>query len=139
MNFAKELTSVGLHCNCLTCVHSNCVNKDFSHCCINYFPSNMRSFMDRVLFDLRVNTEKSSDKKLVRHPVSDSRNKMTCDGNTLDQYYVSMINDVLSQIRKGKTAYLFHLSQIQEIMRFEDVDTMYDSDGDCFVIKARKK
>lgn len=49
-----------------------------------------------------------------------------------------MINDTLSEIRKGKTAYLFHLSQIQEVMKFENIDFTYNNDDGCFVVRLNK-
>lgn len=137
MNFAKEFASVGLHYNCSTCGFSNCSSRGLPYCCTNYFPENMDEVMDRVAADLHINTEKSSDKRLKRVSTGD-RNKMTCDGDTLDKYYVSMINDTLSEIRKGKVAYLFHLSQVQEIMRFENIDFTYDVVGGNFAVRLNK-
>lgn len=137
MNFAKEFTSVGLHYNCSTCGFTNCSSRGLPYCCTNYFPSNMETLMDKVITDLNIVTDKSSEKRLKRIPVG-NRNKMTCDGDTLDKYYVGMINDTLSQIRKGKIAYLFHLSQVQEIMRFEDIDVTYNVDGGNFAIKLKE-
>lgn len=138
MNFAKEFASVGLHYNCSTCGFSNCSSRGLPYCCTNYFPENMDEVMDRVAADLHINTEKSSDKRLKRVSTGD-RHKMTCDGDTLDKYYVGMINDTLSEIRKGKVAYLFHLSQVKEIMRFENIDFTYDSVGGNFAVKLRKE
>lgn len=138
MNFVKEFTSVGLHYDCSTCGFSNCNSRGLPYCCDNYFPENMNKVMDRVAVDLHINTEKSSDKRLKR-VTTDDRNKMTCDGDTLDKYYVGMINDTLSEIRKGKIAYLFHLSQIQEVMKFEDIDFTYDVVGGNFAIRLRKE
>lgn len=89
------------------------------------------------MIDLRTSTEKTSTKRLKRNPAGD-RNKMTCDGDTLDKYYVGMINDTLSQIRKGKTAYLFHLSQVQEVMRFEDIKVTYNIDDGNFVVRLKE-
>lgn len=137
MNFAKEFASVGLHYNCSTCGFSNCSSRGLPYCCTNYFPENMDEVMDRVAADLHINTEKSSDKRLKRVSTGD-RHKMTCDGDTLDKYYVSMINDTLSEIRKGKVAYLFHLSQVQEIMRFENIDFTYDVVGGNFAVRLNK-
>lgn len=93
--------------------------------------------MNDITLNLRLNTGKSHDKRLMRRPIND-RHRMTCDGDTLDKYYVNMINDTLSEIRKGKTAYLFHLSQIQEVMKFEDVDFTYNSNDGCFVVRLNK-
>lgn len=138
MNFAKEFASVGLHYDCSTCGYSNCNSRGLPYCCTNYFPENMDEVMDRVAADLHINTEKSSDKRLKRVSTGD-RHKMTCDGDTLDKYYVSMINDTLSEIRKGKVAYLFHLSQVQEIMRFENIDFTYDVVGGNFAVRLRKE
>ncbi len=137
MNFAKEFASVGLHYNCSTCGFSNCSSRGLPYCCTNYFPENMDEVMDRVAADLHINTEKSSDKRLKRVSTGD-RHKMTCDGDTLDKYYVGMINDTLSEIRKGKVAYLFHLSQVQEIMRFENIDFTYDVVGGNFAVRLNK-
>lgn len=138
MNFAKEFASVGLHYNCSTCGFSNCSSRGLPYCCTNYFPENMSEIMNRVAADLFINTEKSSDKRLKRISTGD-RHKMTCDGDTLDKYYVGMINDTLSEIRKGKVAYLFHLSQVQEIMRFENIDFTYDIVGGNFAVRLRKE
>lgn len=137
MNFAKEFASVGLHYNCSTCGFSNCSSRGLPYCCTNYFSENMDEVMDRVAADLHINTEKSSDKRLKRVSTGD-RHKMTCDGDTLDKYYVGMINDTLSEIRKGKVAYLFHLSQVQEIMRFENIDFTYDVVGGNFAVRLNK-
>lgn len=98
----------------------------------------MSEVIDRVATDLHINTDKSSDKRLKRVLTGD-RHKMTCDGDTLDKYYVGMINDTLSEIRKGKTAYLFHLSQIQEVMKFENIDFTYDVVGGNFAVRLRKE
>lgn len=97
----------------------------------------MSEVMSSISFNLRMNTGKSHDKRLMRRPIND-RHRMTCDGDTLDKYYVNMINDTLSEIRKGKTAYLFHLSQIQEVMKFEDIDFTYNSNDGCFAVRLNK-
>ena len=138
MNFAKEFASVGLHYDCSTCGFSNCSSRGLPYCCTNYFPENINKVMNRVATDLHINTDKSSDKRLKRFSIGD-RHKMTCDGDTLDKYYVGMINDTLSEIRKGKTAYLFHLSQIQEVMKFENIDFTYDVVGGNFAVRLRKE
>ena len=137
MNFAKEFASVGLHYNCSTCGFTNCSSRGLPYCCTNYFPSNTETLINRVCIDLSTITVKTSEKRLKRRPVGD-KNKMTCDGDTLDKYYVGMINDTLSQIRKGKIAYLFHLSQVKEIMRFEDIEVTYNVDGGNFAIKIKE-
>lgn len=137
MNFAKEFASVGLHYDCSTCGFSNCSSRGLPCCCTNYFPSNMETLMDKVIMDLNVVTDKSSEKRLKRVPIG-NRNKMTCDGDTLDKYYVGMINDTLSQIRKGKTAYLFHLAQVKEIIRFEDINVTYNADGGNFAVSLKE-
>lgn len=66
MNFAKEFASVGLHYDCSTCGFRNCSSRGLPYCCDNYFPKNMSKIIDSISFNLRMNTGKSHDKRLIR-------------------------------------------------------------------------
>lgn len=138
MNFRKEFTSIGIPYDCSTCIYSNCRNRRINCCCENYFPQDTNSVLQDVISKLKQKIHKSSNKRLRRNYSNDNRCKMTCDGDTLDKYYVNMINDTLSQIRKGKIAYLFHLSQVQDVMKFEDIYVAYDVDSCSFAIRIKK-
>jgi len=49
---------------------------------------------------------------------------------TLDDYYVGFINDCISELRKGKTVYIFKLSHLWEIAKFHtDMVAAYVGDG----------
>ena len=50
-----------------------------------------------------------------------------------------LINSVLSEIRKGKKDYAFHLEQIKEIMRFEPrITVRYIPDAGAYEIRIEK-
>ena len=53
--------------------------------------------------------------------------------DTLDTYYVRMINDVLSEIKKKHEAYVFSFEHIKEILSFYPTAKFtYIKDSDCF-------
>lgn len=41
------------------------------------------------------------------------------EDTTLDYYYVLVVNDVLREIRKGRTGYIYNARQIADIKSFE--------------------
>lgn len=60
------------------------------------------------------------EKRRLSYKILKSRGVVYRDADSsLDEYYVSMINDTLKCIRSGETAYLFSLEQVVEILRFE--------------------
>lgn len=86
--------------------------------CENFYPANSIEFMNYVLDELRKNITSSREKKLKRRAVPDGKSyndKVT----TLDEYYVLLVNSVLSEVRKGGVDYAYSLKQIRDIMRFE--------------------
>lgn len=57
------------------------------------------------------------------------------DINSIDHYYVNLINDCLYNIRHRKNAWVFNLDQLAEIFRFEpDVQVTYDEDDGVFYL-----
>lgn len=58
--------------------------------------------------------------------------------DTLDNTYVRFINDVLGQIRKGKTDHCYYIYQISDLLRFEpDIDV--ELSGGIFYTSLNKK
>lgn len=131
MKFAKELHSVGLLHDCDTCVISNCNKRGKP--CGTYYPADINKFLDDTVMRLALNTEKSTDKRLVRRNTSNGHG-VTSKSDTLDSYYVNLINSSLFDIRHGKSAYMFHFSQIKELLRFEDIKVKYNAEGDCLEV-----
>lgn len=137
MILAKELRSVGFKFNCQTCCFLNCKQRrNFGCGCDDYYPSNFKKVMGDVSEHINNNTVKSKDKRLRRRPLND-KNQMTCDCDTLDKYYVSMINDSLSLLRSGDIAYMFHLSQIKDLAKFVDVSFTYNTESESFAVTAK--
>lgn len=94
--------------------------------------------MGYVLDELRKNITPSKEKKLKRHVVPDEKSyndKVT----TLDEYYVLLVNSVLSEVRKGGTDYAYSLEQIRDIMRFEpNISVKYIADAGAYEVRKRR-
>lgn len=53
----------------------------------------------------------------------------TKSDTTLDFYYVSMINDTLREIRKGRVGYVYNIRQMMDIRAFEPKAEFTFEDG----------
>lgn len=103
----------------------------------------MEGKFERQIDYLRRTVQKSSARFLRRTFINDSK-RYGLTGNyedTLDAYYVSMINDTLRQIRKRNgVAYIFSLEQVAEILRFEPLtEFIWNEDSGsftCFIPSA---
>ena len=110
--------------------------------CKKFVPNNMDNFLNDTITYFEMNMPKSKFNKLKRVC---TYNRATNDKiTTLDTYYVNFINDCISELRKGKTVYVFKLSQLWEIIKFVDnVKAMYQGDGiiglTCKDIDTRSK
>ena len=137
MNLNNDLHSCNIpHC-CSQCIkkHNDCRK---GRACADFFPENMDVFLDYAVTYLKANTLPSKDKKMKRHARNHSSAGLKYDGTTtLDEYYARMINDVISEIRRGKTDYLFNFEQIRDVLRFERHITIRYVDG-CYEIKLDK-
>ena len=96
--------------------------------CMKFVPDNMDDFLNDTITYFESNMTKSKNNKLQRIC---TYNRATNDKvTTLDTYYVNFINDCISELRNGKTVYVFKLSQLWEILRFVDeVKAVYQGDG----------
>ena len=110
--------------------------------CKKFIPNNMDNFLNDTITYFELNMTKSKLNKLKRVC---TYNRATNDKiTTLDTYYVNFINDCISELRKGKTVYVFKLSHLLEIIKFVDnVKAMYQGDGiiglTCKDIDTRSK
>ena len=88
----------------------------------------MDNFLNDTISYFQMNMPKSKLKKLNRVC---TYSKATNDKvTTLDTYYVNFINDCISELRNGKTVYVFKLSHLWEILRFVDgIKAVYQGDG----------
>lgn len=141
MNLHNDLMKVKVVHGCENCCRKNCRYKNCSSdspACENFYPENSSKFMEYVLDELRKNITPSSEKKLKRHVVPDGKSyndKVT----TLDEYYVLLVNSVLSEIRKGGVDYAYSLEQIRDIMRFEpDITVKYIVEAGAYKVRKRR-
>ena len=116
MSLHNDLQTVKIPHSC-----GNCCRRcsGFTVACSEFYPSNMTDFMEYAVSHLRERVVPSNDNKLKRRAVRDM-NSYDDGITTLDGYYVQFINSVLSEIRRGKTDYVFSFEQIAELMRFEE-------------------
>jgi len=86
--------------------------------CEDFVPEDMDDFMEYVVDALMESVVPSKDKKLKRRPV---KSKIPYDDKipTMDYYYVALVNDTLSEIRRGHIAFIFNLEQLRDVMCFE--------------------
>lgn len=137
MNLHNDLIKVKVVHGCENCCRKNCRYNNCNSACENFYPENSAEFMEYVLDEFRKNITPSSDKKLKRHIVPDGKSyndKVT----TLDEYYILLVNSVLSEIRKGGVDYAYSLEQIRDILRFEtDISVKYIPEAGAY--KVRKK
>ena len=96
--------------------------------CKKFIPNNMDIFLNDTITYFEMNMPKSKLNKLKRVC---TYNRATNDKiTTLDTYYVNFINDCISELRNGKTVYVFKLSHLWEIIKFIDnVKAVYQGDG----------
>ena len=132
MNLNNDILRYAIPHQCRQCTRN--LSCDFS-ChnipnprCMEFVPDNMDNFLNDTITYFEMNMTKSKYNKLQRVCTYNgaTNDKVT----TLDTYYVNFINDCISELRKGKTVYVFKLSQLWEILRFVDeVKAMYQGDG----------
>lgn len=91
------------------------------------------TFESVILTDMRSRITPRAERKLSRNYYR-NRGVVYDDGcDTLDTYYVKMINDTLDEIRHGRMAYIFSLEQVEEILSFEPLADVLLEDGVYYV------
>ena len=132
MNLNNDILRYAIPHQCYQCTmnlscDSSCHNTP-NPLCKKFIPNNMDNFLNDTITYFELNMTKSKLKKLKRVC---TYNRATNDKiTTLDTYYVNFINDCISELQKGKTVYVFKLSQLWEIIKFVDnVKAMYQGDG----------
>ena len=96
--------------------------------CGKFTPNNMDKFLNDTIKYFQANVTKSKDKKLKR--VCTYQGATNDKVTTLDTYYISFINDCISDLRKGRMTYVFSISHIWEILRFvQNIKAVYQGNG----------
>ena len=121
---------------CPYCVHQT----DTDMCCrknkwCNFVPQNWNSYIQLVVNNLKLQSVPCRDRKmLIRN--AKKQDGTVAEGNfTLDTYYCQLVNDSLWLLRHGQCAYVFSLSHIIDILRFEpDIEVQYLVDSNSFCI-----
>lgn len=132
MNLNKDILRYAIPHQCNQCTMNlscdyTCHNTPNPRC-MKFVPDNMDNFLNDTITYCNINVPKSKEKRLRRVC---TYNRCSNDNvTTLDEYYVSFINDSIKELRKGKTVYVFQLRQMWEILRFVDnLTATYVGDG----------
>lgn len=135
MNLHNDLLKVGIKHGCEKCCR-RC--QKCNTACEQFYPENMTEFMEYALDCLRETVEPSREYTLKRHVMRDR--KSYDDGITpLDSYYVQLVNTALSEIRRGKTDYVYSFEQIRDIMRFEsNITAKYIAEAGAYEIRRAR-
>ncbi|MBO6232160.1 MAG: hypothetical protein IK990_03715 [Ruminiclostridium sp.] len=114
MNLHNDLMKAKIEHDCSQCSYK-CGKRS---ACEDFVPEDMDDFMEYVVDALMETVVPSKDKKLKRRPV---KSKIPYDDKipTMDYYYVALVNDTLSEIRRGYEAYIFNFEQLRDVMSFE--------------------
>ena len=94
---------------------------DRTICTSGEFHQALRKIAEKIII-VPANT-----KYLSRHSAKTAGG--TQSDTTLDFYYVSMINDTLREIRKGRVGYVYNVRQIVDIRAFEPKAEFTFEDG----------
>ncbi|WP_206459428.1 hypothetical protein [Anaerovorax sp. IOR16] len=93
-----------------------------------------------ILLQYLLRCNKPTEEKFLKIGYSHHSTHITNDGVTeLYRYYVSIINDSLKIIRSGGTAYLYKISQVTEILKFEQDVSLSVCDGVYYITMNNNK
>lgn len=134
MDLVKDIINSKIRCSCAQCKRKETCQSKTNGICPQANITNKQSLLDEALAMIKENATQSQNTKM--NYISKG-SKYTYNDNVtpLHKYYVSFINDVLNNIRLGKTDYVFNLEQVKDIIRYEpDIEVTYQDDF-CYEIK----
>lgn len=108
----------------------------------NFKPTNWNTYLNIVINNLRLTIEPiTRQNRLYRLGHYEQNTDNFSEVYTADMYYTQLINDSLHLIRSGHCAYVFSLSHIIDILKFEPyVRIYYDEESNSFSVwKPTKK
>lgn len=101
-----------------------------------FHPYDWNLYMNICINNLRLITDRNTKQTQLQR--TNKINAATFDGwcgFTSDTFYVELVNDSLWLIRHGRTAYVFSLDHIVDILRFEpDVKVTYLQSSNSFAL-----
>lgn len=109
----------------------SCKNKS-----CNFTPENWNAYIQLVINTLKLRTIPDKGSMLKRYAKRSPAGSVTDGDFTSDTYYCQLINDSLYLIRHHECAYVFSLSHIIDILKFEpDIDAHYIPSSNSFRIE----
>ena len=114
MSLHSELDNVKIEHDCSQCIYNCGVDCP----CDRFVPKNMATFLNNVVNTLVKTAEPGKGKKM-RMPEYASDNLYTRLMTSVKRHYVMIINDAISEIRKGRKAYLYCLEELRDVISYE--------------------
>lgn len=118
--------------NCVSC--EDCI---WGHQCAKDIPCHHIEFLsdeyfqDVVLPKIRESVTTRRERRLSRKVIKSSG--VDYSGESLDSYYIAMINDCLNEVRNKRVAYLFSVDQLREVLSFEPECNIEINDGIFYI------
>lgn len=128
MNVATDCRNCGITYSCGDCKEGCKQNLP----CRDFSPTD--EFCVGVFNFLKKNASASRGRTLRRYTKKNGCG-IVADSDTLDNYYVGLVNDALRQLRHGETVYVFSFEQIKDVLRFESNIDITKYDDCCYQLK----
>lgn len=137
MNLIHDIINSHISCSCAQCKNNKTCSNKSNGICPKANIIDKQTLLDEAVTVIKENVVQSQNTKMQ---YISKGSKYTYNDNItpLHKYYVSFINDVLNNIRLGKTDYVFNLEQVKDILRYEpDIEVTYQDDF-CYEIRSGK-
>ena len=136
MKLIHDIINNHISCSCAQCKNNKtCSNSN--GICPKANIIDKQTLLDEAVTAIKENVVQSQNTKM-KYISKGSKYTYNDNVTPLHKYYVSFINDVLDNIRLGKTDYVFNLEQVKDIMRYEwNIEVTYQDDF-CYEIRSSK-
>ena len=114
----KELNNIT---NCKECFwYTRCkqYGENINKVCNDFDPLDVDTYCANIESYLKEHNKPSNKHRMTIRAIKDTTHGITYDCDSLNNYYVQMINDDIKVLKSGGTAYVFKISQIKDLMRY---------------------
>jgi hypothetical protein len=104
--------------NCKDCYwNSRCKKYGTDKVCEDFDPLDTDTYCANIESYLKEHVSPTSEKRMSLRASEHKELGVRCE-TSLNEYYCSMINDTVHELKEGHTAYVFSIEQIADVMRF---------------------
>ena len=104
--------------SCKDCYwNSRCKKYGENKVCEDFDPLDTDTYCANIESYLKEHISPTSEKRMSLRASEHKELGVRCE-TSLNEYYYSMINDTIHELKEGHTAYVFTIEQIADVMRF---------------------